>query len=222
MSSAANIIRLAELRQTLAERFPTEAPAAERVWATGWAALDAQAGGLRLGTVTELSGSGGCGTLFLHRLLGAVRQQQRLAALVDCGRSFDPESYREVGLERLLCVFCDTPELGVKAVDLLLRDGNLPLVFLDLQALPARSRGRIPASTWHRFQRLVEKSGTALIVLTPQPMVEAARVRIAVRNRWSLAALRRRRRELLDELSVQVFHRGRQATPGVEPLVRTA
>jgi len=43
----------------------------------------------------------------------------------------------------------------VKATDLLLHDGNLPLVLLDLQFLPSRALRKIPPSTWHRFGRLV-------------------------------------------------------------------
>ena len=123
---------------------------------------------------------------------------------------------------RVLGVFCETADQGVKVTDLLLRDGNLPLVLLDLQAMPLRSLGRIPANTWHRFQRLVEKSGTALVVMTPQPLVEAARMRITLRGNWDLAALRRPRRELIDDVEVQVFRRGKRFETIPTPLVQTA
>jgi hypothetical protein len=112
----------------------------------------------------------------------------------------------------------------VKATDLLLRDGNLPLVLLDLQTMAPRQLGRIPMSTWHRFQRLVEMSGTALVVLTPQPIVEAARIRIALNAHWDLAVLKRPRRELLANIAVQIFRRGRQTvvTTTEETRVQTA
>lgn len=220
MTPDSKILRLAELRQSLA-RFNTVVTPPERIWESGWAALD-ERGPLRHAEVAELCSAPALGALFLHQILGALRRRREFAALIDCGRTFDPDSYRGAALERLLCVTCETAEQGVKTADLLLRDGNLPIVLLDLQALPRRSLGRIPANTWHRFQRLVEKSGTVFIVLTPQPIVEAARVRIALRGRWEMSALSRRRSELIADLEVQIFHRGRGTGSAAEPLVQTA
>jgi hypothetical protein len=214
--STSNIISIAALRQVLEERFPEAAPQPERRWETGWAALDSQAGGLLPGGITELSSAEACGSAFLDRMLAALRRKREFAALVDCGKTFDPGSYPAAALERLLCVFCETAQQGVKVTDLLLRDGNLPLVLLDVQALPRRELGRIPMSTWHRYQRLVEKSGTALVVLTPQPLVEAVRVRISLEGRWTVKSMRRRRSELIDELRVRVFRRGRGASSSAE------
>lgn len=185
----------------------------ERHWATGWPEIDDDAGGLRHGAVTELCGQASCGRFFLERLLSSVRQRGGFAGLVDCAHAFDPGSYDASLLSRLLMVFCASAEQGVKAVDLLLRDGNLGVLLLDLQALAPRQIGRIPASTWHRFQRLVENSGTALVVLTPQPIVESARIRIVLRGQWELMELKRPRQELLPEVAVQIFRRGRQAAP---------
>ena len=220
--AASNIVSIADLRQLLGERFPEAPQPAGRHWETGWPALDSDGGGIRRGAITELSGPACGGALFLDRMLAALEWRRAFAGLVDCGRSFDPGSYRGGSPERLVCVFCDSAEQGVKAADLLLRDGNLPLVLLDLQALPLRSLDRIPASTWHRFQRLVENSGAAFVALTPRPMVEAARVRIALHAEWNLDALKRPRRELIDRLRVQIFHRGRAAGTASQPLVQTA
>lgn len=220
MTPESKIFRLAELQQALA-RFPPAAPLPERRWTAGWPALD-EGGGLGLAMVTELCAAPAASALFLHEMLGAIQRRREFAALIDGGRTFDPGSHRGPALERLLWVSCETPEQGVKTADLLLRDGNLPLVLFNLQALPPRSLGRIPANTWHRFQRLVEKSGTVFLVLTPQPIVEAARVRITLRGAWNLAALQRPRHELVAQLGVQSFHRGRQRVSTVEPLVQTA
>ena len=191
-------------------------------WATGWEEIDAPEGGLPHNAVTELCSSLGCGGFFLHRVLASLRERRGLAALVDGGRTFDPGSYDAAAFARLLTVFCETAEQSVKVTDLLLRDGNLPLVLLDLQAVPLRSLGRIPASTWHRFQRLTERSGTALVVMTPQPVVEAARVRITLRASWSLSALQRPRRELFANIRAQVYRRGKHAAPMEEVRIRTA
>lgn len=220
MTPADKILRLAELQQALA-RFPTTPAPPVKAWEMGWSALDDR-GPLRHAEVAEVCSSPALGTLFVHQILGAIRRRCEFAALIDCGRTFDPDSFRDAALERLLCVACEKAEHAVKAADLLLRDGNLPLVLLDLQALPRRSLGRIPANTWHRFQRLVEKSGTVFIVLTPQPIVEAARLRIALRGRWHLDALSRSRSELLATLEVQAFHRGRSARWSAESIEKTA
>jgi len=210
MPSPANVISLAAVREALAARFPEAAPLPVRHWVTGWAEIDALEGGVPHNAVTELCSAPGCGGFFLHQVLASLRERRGLAALVDGGHAFDPGSYDAGAFPRLLTVFCETAEQSVKVTDLLLRDGNLPLVLLDLQAMPLRSLGRIPSSTWHRFQRLVERSGTALVVLTPQPIVEAARVRITLRASWSLAALKRPRRELFENIQAQVYRRGKQ------------
>ena len=194
----------------------------ERSWATGWEALDAVEGGLPQNAVTELCCTPGCGGFFLERVLESIREQRSLAGLIDSGRTFDPDSYEASVFPRVLHVFCETAEQSVKVADLLLRDGNLPLVLLDLQATSRRGLGSIPASTWHRFQRLVERSGAALVVMTPQPIVEAARMRITLRGRWPLAAQKRPRAELRREIEVQVFRRGKQGVPPREAQARIA
>jgi hypothetical protein len=96
---------------------------------------------------------------------------------------------------------------AVKATDLLLRDGNLSLVMLDLQAVPSRQLQRIPANTWHRLQRLAEQTTAAVVILTPQPMVEAARVRITAGEGWTLAAQRCWQLDLIAEARWRVFAR---------------
>ena len=123
------------------------------------------------------------------------------------GVSFDPQSADPATLPRLLWVRCADVMQAVKAADLLLRDGNLPLIVLDLQnAAGAGNAASVPASTWHRFQRLAEPGGTALVILSAQPLVEGAQVRIALRQRWTLAAMRQRRSKLLDEIQRTGFH----------------
>jgi hypothetical protein len=155
-------------------------------------------------------------------ILAAVERERCFAALVDVGRTFDPQGTNPALLRRLLWVCCANPMQAVKAADLLLRDGNLPLIVLDLQSVAPRELRRIPASTWHRFQRLVEQTSTALVALTSQPMIESASVRIAVRQRWTLAAMRERRRELLTRVEAQVFARRQLAVLPCEEQRRSA
>ncbi len=203
--SPAPLGRLHALRALLAEKFPTPERQPAGTLPTGLAVFDAAEGGLRRGSLTEVSGSSGAGGMFLEVALAMLVREKYFAALVDGGCTFDPQGCGAPALRRLLWVQCAEAAQAVKAADLLLRDGNLALVLLDVQMLPLRELRRIPASTWHRFQRVVEQSGTAFVVLPSQPMVEGAPVRIGMRPRWDLAALRQRRRALLAALEAQVF-----------------
>jgi hypothetical protein len=219
MESRREIIKL---RQILEARFPGAPALRQKSPGTLSPILKRESFPLERGVVTELVSAVGSGGLFLDRMLATTKNERSFAALIDPSRSFDPDSYLSETLQRLLCVFCATPEKAVKAADLLLRDGNLPLVLLDFQMAPVRAIGQLPANIWHRFQRLVENNGTALVVLTPRPMIEAARVRLVVRNAWNLTALRRLRSDLQEEIDWQVFDRRRGAVATSEVLQRTA
>jgi len=215
---------LTTLRQLLADKFPEAERKAQGHLVTGIESLDAVEGGLRCGAVTELAATPANGALFLDRLLTKTCESQSFAALVDAGGTFDPDSSAETALARLLWVRCKDANLAVKAADLLLRDGNLPLVLMDLQALTPKELGKVPASTWHRFQRLVEQTSLVFVILTRQRAVESAQVRITLTNRWTLQAQRRSRRELIGGLQARLTLR-RSAGPGLEtltPVFRTA
>jgi hypothetical protein len=193
----------------LADKFPATAQKPGGILHTGLAGLDAAEGGLRRAALTEFSGTSGAGALFLQAMLGAICRESCFAALVDAARTFEPDACPRSSLARLLVVLCADAMQAVKSADLLLRDGNLSLVLLDLQATPPAHLRRIPANTWHRFQRLAEQTTAAVVVLTPQPMVEAAHVRIASDSKWTLAAQRRWRHELIAGTSWRVFPRMR-------------
>lgn len=204
---------LEDLRRLLAEKYPGAAAAAKPggVLPTGLDQVDGPEGGLRRAALTELCSPSGAGALFISAMVRAVCRAHCFAALVDVARSFEPSPSE--ALEHLLVVFCQGAMQGVQATDLLLRDGNLSLVMLDLQQAPARDLQRIPASAWHRLQRLAEQTAAAIVVLTPRPMVEAAQVRIASEHRWTLADQRRWQRDLAASTAWQVYPRrklGRQ------------
>jgi hypothetical protein len=78
------------------------------------------------------------------------------------------------------------------------------LVLLDLVSNPAAQLRKIPATTWYRFQRLIEQTSAVCVVLSPRPMVAPAQVRITLRSRFSLNALERERQELLRELKAEI------------------
>ncbi len=129
-------------------------------------------------------------------------------ALVDAADVFEPADWPPAQLDRLLWIMAGGVGRSLKAADLLVRDSNLPVLVLDLQMVPPRELQRIPSSTWHRFQRLLEETATVFVVLTPQPMVEGAACRMALHLDAELSALHRPRRELLGELSCRIFERG--------------
>src|SRR5204863_28205 len=78
---------------------------------------------------------------------------------------------------------------AIKAADLLLRDGNFPLVIVDLILNSPEELRKIPQTTWYRLQRLVESVPTACLVLTRYGMVNSAQLKLVLENSWNLEIL---------------------------------
>jgi hypothetical protein len=57
-------------------------------------------------------------------------------------------------------------EQVLKATDLVLQSGGFGLVALDLAGIPQKFARRIPLASWFRFQRAVEPTKTALLVVS--------------------------------------------------------
>ena len=81
---------------------------------------------------------------------------------------------------------CGKAAEAIKAADLLLRDGNFPLVIVDLVLNAPNELRKIPQTSWYRLQRLVEVAPTACLVLTRQSMVGSAQLKIVLENLWTL------------------------------------
>lgn len=198
---------MAALRALVEEKFPqTSLAPAERL-RTGCPLLDEQ-GGLRKGSVTEICGSAVGSQMILSALLDVAVRDGFFVGMIDGANAFNPTDWGQDQLSRMLWVMAGKAESALKAADLLLRDGNLPVLLLDLQIVPARQLNRIPASTWHRFQRVIEQSATVLAVLTPEPMIEGAPTRIVTRTEATLASMNRPRAQAWEYLRGQVFERG--------------
>ncbi len=174
--------KLAALRHLLAERFPTAPRAASRLLATGIPAVDAATGGLPFGAITELVCTApSCGShLFLQQLLIATRRERLRVALIDRSDSFDPDSCPADLLAHLLWVRCLATALALQATDLLARDANLGLVFLDLRRAPEADLRRIPGPHWYRLQRAIEPADLALVIATPRASVPSAQLRFCL------------------------------------------
>src|SRR5438270_13685448 len=184
--------KIIHLRQLLAQRFPqTSAPPDGRL-PTGLAAIDdAIGGGLPKSVITELSRpnlSAGS-ALFTHALLQNAHRHGFFLGLVDGRDSFGPQTAGQKVLRNFLWIRCQAAVEAVKAADLLLRDGNFPLVVLDLVFNPAEELRKIPQSNWYRLQRLAEGAPTAFLVVTRQSIISSAQLKLSLANGWRLTDL---------------------------------
>ena len=170
---------LAALRLLLTERFPQAAPRPAAVLPTGVGAIDdVTGGGLPVGGITEVvavAPSSG-GQLLISSLLAATRARRMRAALVDARDAFDPQSHDPLLLQHLVWVRCRTLDEAMHAADILVRDANLALVMLDLRGLELRALRSVPATTWYRLQRALERTDMALVVLTAEKRETAGEI----------------------------------------------
>jgi hypothetical protein len=182
---------LIDLRQLLAERFPqTVAPSPDQL-RTGLPGIDGVAGGLPKNAITELTSrnlSAGS-ALLIHALLQRAHRESFFLALVDGSDSFDPQPAGQTALRNLLWVRCHQVSQAIQAADLLLRDGNFPLVVLDLVLNANEELRKIPQTNWYRLQRLVEAAPTAFLVLTRRSISSSAQLKLSLENAWRLADL---------------------------------
>ncbi len=208
--TVSNIIQIQEL---LAGKFPgvrlASAPAPVRdvpVWPTGLFALDqALPGGLPRGSVTELCAPEGSfgGALALRQIIRQAAAAHQWIALIDGSDSFDPGAFDNATLEHLLWLRCQKADQAIRCADLVLRDGNLPVIILDLALNPARELRAIPASTWYRFQRLVEGGAASFVAITPTPLARSAKHRLFLRASLPAEAFALSEPELLRRLVIE-------------------
>ena len=182
--------KVIDLRNLLAERFPHAPLSLSSRLVTGLSFLDqVVGGGLPKGAITELVSpqiSAGSASL-ISALLRAAQRDQYFVALIDGRDSFDPQPIGNVCLRHLLWVRCGKALEAIKAADLLLRDGNFPLVIVDLVLNAADELRKIPQTSWYRLQRLVEPTSTAFLVLSRQSMVGSAQLKLVLENQWTLS-----------------------------------
>jgi hypothetical protein len=186
MAASAKII---DLRNLLAERFPHPSCTTASALCTGLPCLEKSIrGGLPRGMITELISPGiTAGTASLiHALVDCAYRDNYFVALIDGQDSFDPCGLDNVRLRHLLWIRCRKASEGVKAADLLLRDGNFPLVIVDLMLNAPEELRKIPPTNWYRLQRLVEVLPTACLVLTRHEIVGSAQLKLVLENLWDI------------------------------------
>ncbi len=205
-----SVSKIIELRALLGERFPAAQKTHQSVLPTGVPRLDAMlGGGLPRGTLTEvvrpLAGCG-AGTL-IHVLLEETARCRGRVALVDGRDVFDPDDFDAATLAAVLWVRCRDATAATKATDWLLRDGNLPLVLLDLTLNSSAELQRVPGSTWHRLAHAAQARGVACLALTPCPLISSASARLELEHRFDVDALDERRGQLLPLLRCRWLRR---------------
>jgi RecA/RadA recombinase len=183
--------RIVDLRALLAERFPALPSVPRHLFITGLPFDRSIGGGFPKGAVTEVISpnfSAGSASLIAASIRSAHRDRYFMA-LIDGNDSFDPQPLGHAALRHLLWLRCHTTVEAVKSADLLLRDGNFPVVIIDLILNSAREVRKIPQTSWYRLQRLVEPTASVFLVLTRFSTVGSAQLKIVLENAWTLPAL---------------------------------
>jgi hypothetical protein len=197
--------KIVDLRNLLAQRFPGVPKSAATSFITGVTLFDqAVGGGLPKGAITELVAprrTAGSASL-LHAFIQSAYRDKHFVALIDGRDSFDPCGLANPILRQLLWVRCAKALEAVKAADLLLRDGNFPLLIVDLILNPPEELRKIPQTTWYRLQRLAELVSTACMVLTRYEMVSSAQLKLVLGNSWNLETLEKE--DAISELQIVV------------------
>lgn len=203
----ANSPKIVELRKLLAGRFP-EACQEPRSSTSPLLPPVPDLDKLELprGAISELVVSkphSGGATLLLHLMHHAWKAGQ-FCAIIDAKDSFDPTPLPTSLQRKLLWVRTHHAVDAMKATDLLLRDGNIPFIFLDLGLNPLQEIRRLSSSEWYRFQTLVHHTNTVFLALTPHPIVSSARLRIQLNSQLSLADLDQSTESLQSGLKIQI------------------
>jgi recA bacterial DNA recombination protein len=197
--------KIIDLRNLLAIRFPQAPMLAGTSLVTGLAFFDQPiGGGLPKGAITELispRGSAG-GASLIHAFIHGAYRDKYFVALIDGRDSFDACALASSILRQLLWARCTNALEAVKAADLLLRDGNFPLVIVDLILNSREELRKIPQTTWYRLQRLAESVPTACLVLTRYEMVSSAQLKLVLENSWNLETLEKQ--EAISQLRIIV------------------
>jgi hypothetical protein len=186
MAASAKII---DLRNLLAERFLHPSSTTASALSTGLPCLEKPIrGGLPRGAITELisPGTSAGSASLIHALIHSAYRDNYFLALIDGCDSFDGCGLDNGWLRHLLWVRCSKASEAVKAADLLLRDGNFPVVIVDLVLNAPEELRKIPQTNWYRLQRLVEVLPTACLVLTRYEMVGSAQLKLVLENSWDI------------------------------------
>ena len=180
---------VADLRALLRDKFGGEQAFSgmpREKFTTGVECLDEA--GVCSGAIAEVvTGQGSSGVGWLIDSLITTAGQSYHFGLVDGVDCYDPAELATDTKRRFLWVRCRCAEEAVKAAELLVRDGNLPLIVLDLQLGERSETRRIPHGVWYRLRATAESSGAALLVFCAEKLVPCAVTRLVLYQRFSLS-----------------------------------
>lgn len=181
-----NLLQISDLRRELRTKFPSAhqhpfPKEPEKRTKEDW---EFKAGKLSEVIVPEISSGM---SLLLSKLL--QKKHSLPLVLIDSRDSFDPASYSNEQCSRVLWIRCKKTQQALQSADLLLRDGNLPLVLFDLHLVCARDLRKIPRHFWHRLRLQARDSGVALVTFTPCALVPSAHQRLILQSTFSLQNL---------------------------------
>ena len=183
----------------------------------GIPAVDALAGGLPRGGLTEICGPPCSGrTSLLLAALASRTAEAEACALVDGRDGFDPHAAEAAGVElqQLLWVRCRNIEQTLRATDLLIQGGGFGLIAVDLSDIPPETVRQVQLHVWFRFRRAVEDSSTILLLLEQESNAKTCASLVlrleAEQARWSATlhgpgphSLRHSNANLLDGLEAR-------------------
>jgi len=207
---------LDQLRRQLREKFPGAHPARGLRNVEPPAAFDfLSPASFPRGAITEvIPASRRAGlSLFVAAMLGQEPAASSLPelALIDGRDQFDPGSFSPDDCAKLLWIRCRSPQESIRATDLILRDGNLPRVLLDLLAFSPAELREIPGSAWQRLKRWIESSSASLICLTPYALISCATLRLSMHSGFTLEHFVHTREELIQQLRTTPLLQRKQA-----------
>ena len=151
-----------------------------RVWTTlpsGISSLDALTGGLPRGAITEVYGPPSSGrTSIALSILATATGHEEVCALIDGHDAFDPNSGALAGidLQRLLWIRCHDVDQVLRSTDLLLHGGGFGVAVMDMSDLPVKAIRAVPLAAWFRFQRVIEKTPTVLLLIGNESIAKSA------------------------------------------------
>jgi hypothetical protein len=144
-------------------------------------------GGFPRAALSEIAGAASTNrTALMVSILARAFDTGECCAWIDGGGTFDPESAAEAGLQlnRMLWVNCrGNSEHALKATDLLLHGGGFGLMVFDVGDTSDSLLRRMPIASWYRLRLGAEKTGTALIALTPAPQTRSCSAACVELNR---------------------------------------
>lgn len=177
-----SILQIDQIRRQLREKFPAahREPVLQES-SSQPATLEFSAG--HLSEIISPHHSAGA-SLVISQLLEQKRDLP--IALVDGRDTFDPASYGNEKCRHLIWLRCSKTEQALKCTDLLLSDGNLPLVLLDLHLVSERELHQIPTALWHRLKIQARDSGATLVTMTPRVLVPTPHSRLTLGGHFTL------------------------------------